>query len=579
MSNMPKTLEALLTATREDIGRAMSTLFRFGRFEAVEPILKHLLEQKGKEEMAQLLKDFDDGGHSLLHWASKRIDDSRFIQKVVDLVVELQITEVFNVASKDNVGMRPLHWACTEGSIPHVALLLKHGADMEAKDTSGCTPLLIAAQYGQVEVVAYLLKNGANIQAVDSSRDSALHWAAYKGSIQVCGLLSFYNTLSFETPDAYGQTPLHLASLRGHTSVVRYILLHLHNKSILFLKDKNDRTPLDLAIHKNRPTVKAVLEEAMAQLEDPRGHFLRKTLFMNVKEIFSIKTWKTWMGISGVDEIDEPSRFPFYFVLLNFAIHISIFLTVFIPVTNPGVGIMWDLTGWLFWNIFITMCAWYYFYKTVKTPPGYIDDSLPSIGKWRRMYEETLEAYADEEKAQKVETQLCHTCHVARPLRSKHCRVRKKCVLLFDHFCPFVDNTIGLYNYRFFFIFLVCMTLAVLSYVITFLIYLKRYTESHPMPWGFFFLGLEVCMTSMPIGGMLFYHTQLSMTNLSTNEHLNVQKYRYFFPLRNGQRKYKNPWFKGWMGNIMDRMNPSESSYTISEDYQSLLQGKGDNMV
>ena len=111
MSNMPKTLEALLTATREDIGRAMSTLFRFGRFEAVEPILKHLLEQKGKEEMAQLLKDFDDGGHSLLHWASKRIDDSRFIQKVVDLVVELQITEVFNVASKDNVGMRPLHWS------------------------------------------------------------------------------------------------------------------------------------------------------------------------------------------------------------------------------------------------------------------------------------------------------------------------------------------------------------------------------------------------------------------------------------------------------------------------------------
>lgn len=152
--------------------------------------------------------------------------------------------------------MTPLHWACTESSIPHVALLWKKGADVEARDASGCTPLLIAAQYGQVDVVAYLLKHGARIQAVDTSKDTALHWAAYKGSIQVCGLLAFYETLSFTTTDNYGQTPLHLAALRGHTSVVRYILVRLtkKEKEMLFLKDKNGRTPLDLAIHKVRAT-------------------------------------------------------------------------------------------------------------------------------------------------------------------------------------------------------------------------------------------------------------------------------------------------------------------------------------
>lgn len=152
--------------------------------------------------------------------------------------------------------MTPLHWACTEASIPHVACLLQKGqAELEAKDSSGCTPLLIAAQYGQVEVVAYLLQQGAQLQALDKSGDSALHWASYKGSIPVCGLLGYYgDALTFGMVDQYGQTPLHLAALRGHTSVVRYILRQLEvtrkTKDVLNLADKNGRTPLDLAIHK-----------------------------------------------------------------------------------------------------------------------------------------------------------------------------------------------------------------------------------------------------------------------------------------------------------------------------------------
>ena len=29
---------------------------------------------------------------------------------------------------------------------------------------------------------------------------------------------------------------------------------------------------------------------------------------------------------------------------------------------------------------------------------------------------------------------VCHTCHVQKPLRSKHCKVARKCVCKFDHF-------------------------------------------------------------------------------------------------------------------------------------------------
>lgn len=401
--NNATSLEELVKGSEEEISGALATLMRFGRFEAFPPILEKL-EENNRSIPDIVLKQFDQGGHTLFHWAAKRVDDIRFLQTLVELSTKYALApDVLNVASKDNVGMRPIHWACTEGSIPHAALLLKNGADPEARDNSGCTPLLIAAQYGQVEVVAYLLKKGANIQAVDSSRDTALHWAAYKGSIEVCGLLTHFNTLSFATQDAYGQTPLHLSALRGHTSVVRYILQHLDrtNKSerdVIFVADKNQRTPLDLAIHKNRPNVEIVLREAMANAEDPRGHFFRKTLWSNLKEILSPKSWKSWFGLTprGMDEMDSPTKFPFYFVIANLAVHFVMMVGVMAPFANAGKGLMWDKTGFLMLNFVTMFLTWYFYAKTVKTSPGYVDDSMPDIGKWRQLYEDTLESLADE---------------------------------------------------------------------------------------------------------------------------------------------------------------------------------------
>ena len=41
-----------------------------------------------------------------------------------------------------------------------------------------------------------------------------------------------------------------------------------------------------------------------------------------------------------------------------------------------------------------------------------------------------------------------------RPLRSKHCSVQKRCVSCFDHFCPYVNNTMGSRNYKYFILFM-----------------------------------------------------------------------------------------------------------------------------
>lgn len=40
-------------------------------------------------------------------------------------------------------------------------------------------------------------------------------------------------------------------------------------------------------------------------------------------------------------------------------------------------------------------------------------------------------------------SQLCPTCKIIRPVRSKHCPTCNRCVEQFDHHCPWVSNCVG----------------------------------------------------------------------------------------------------------------------------------------
>lgn len=496
--------------------------------------------------------------------------------------------------------MRALHWACTEGSIPHVAVLLRNGANIEATDKSGCTPLLISAQYGHVEVVAFLLQKGANGKAVDDSWDTAFHWAAYKGSIQVCGLLLFREELAWTATDRYGQTPLHLASLRGHTTVVRYLLqegTRQECKQLLFLKDKNGNTPLDLAINRKRPNVQAVLRQAMEEIEQQR-HVLPQVRSA-LRQLCSLHSWQVWFGIHAMnDQVDDAPKFPFYFMLLHVAVATLWYPFVFLPLGSTSKGVLWDLMGWNTFCLIILAALWFSIYKTYTTNPGTLDECHPKTAELRRVYEQTLESYSDEENFANQKTvrravfitheisdentlsyslrrlqPLCHTCHISKPLRSKHCRIARRCVLMFDHHCPFVGNTIGLDNYKWFYLILFFMALAVTCFLITLGIHLSRQPK---MQWGLLWGGLYIGLFLFPSAGMCIYHTQLMLLNLTTNEHQNMRRYHY---LNEGGR-YNNPFSRGYWNNIMDRFSPSEASYTLPEaamERFSLVQNPGGN--
>ena len=118
----------------------------------------------------------------------------------------------------------------------------------------------------------------------------------------------------------------------------------------------------------------------------------------------------------------------------------------------------------------------------------------------------------------------------------------------------------------------------------TMIMYLSRYRAEHSsLPWMTIAATVEICLCLFPAGGLAAYHIQLSTANLTTNEHINIKRYKYFWRSitvnnnnknnnsRNGSGStFHNPWNKGSWGNLMDRLFPSDACYMIPEELRPL---------
>lgn len=214
----------------------------------------------------------NEDGHSPLHAATE--SESKEAVKIVEILISHGAN--VNAKVKSDIvpdswidiseGRTPLHNAAMVNSLNEdlevvsnktvVALLLAHGANVNAQDAYGSTALSDALFSQSLDVIELLIKHGADVN-IKNNEDggSILHDAAYDGWLEAVQLFVSHGA-NVNSRDFDSETPLYKAALGRHMDVVSFLVNHgadIHAASKRnetpqnFLDEPNDTKPILLS--------------------------------------------------------------------------------------------------------------------------------------------------------------------------------------------------------------------------------------------------------------------------------------------------------------------------------------------
>lgn len=479
--------------------------------------------RKFVEEDGASLSEPDPNGYYAIQWAALN-NFSHIAQFIIEHGGDVNAT--------DNSGQSALHWAAVRGSILVADVLLQNGARLELADANGYRAVHVAAQFGQTAFLNHIIaKYNADFDAPDNDGRSPLHWAAYKGFADSVRLLLFRDA-SQGRQDKEGCTPLHWAALTGHLEACT-VLVHAGTKEELMVQDRAGFTPVQLASDK--------------------GHRQVVFLLSNTQRAHN----KRFKGIACAGKTMSIGYAPFLFCTVFFLMILfinSVLLAPSFPKVTAAVG----LWGWI--AVSVCIVGLIRFYRCSSKDPGYIKRSRES-GDHSKSEDPLLNLDVNSSSVWTGNwSQLCPTCKIIRPIRSKHCATCKRCVEQFDHHCPWISNCVGKKNKWDFFVFLCLGSLtsslggatAVLRIwsgvpaIPTSEIWMHYVVVHHP--GVVFFLVMDFLIFIGTTTLFIVQATQIAR-NMTTNEVANGSRYAY---LRGPDGRLRNPYNHGCWKNCAD---------------------------
>lgn len=163
----------------------------------------------------------------------------------------------------------------------------------------------------------------------------------------------------------------------------------------------------------------------------------------------------------------------------------------------------------------------------------------------------------------------CSSCKFYRPPRSSHCSVCDNCVQDFDHHCPWLGNCIGRRNYRFFYWYLVTLTLHMVYAFSCSLIYIIHLTnkEKFDLSNNDIVASIVICalifILLFFVCGLTIFHTYLISNGRTTYEQFS-SRYPINSPFDNG---CSGNWHRTFCLPIPPSLLPPEPYIQITNKY------------
>jgi palmitoyltransferase len=159
---------------------------------------------------------------------------------------------------------------------------------------------------------------------------------------------------------------------------------------------------------------------------------------------------------------------------------------------------------------------------------------------------------ADEDVMLFIEYKYCTICHVEQPLRCKHCKNCDHCVATHDHHCPWIGNCVGERNRFYFFWFLQCQFVQLLTGLIICaeVNYMRPEEvealnkENKVIMYMAFLICTAFTLFIMPLN---IFHIYLASVNLTSWEYLSWMRITY---LKIWPKKFGSPFSQGVKGNL-----------------------------
>ncbi|KAJ1982260.1 palmitoyltransferase akr1 [Dimargaris xerosporica] len=495
----------------------------------------------------------DAQGITALHWAA--INNRRnVVHWLLDQGAEIN-------AASGELNATPLHWACRQNCLQVAVDLIRRGADPLAGDSAGYNALHLAVQSGNPMLVIYLaIVAQVPLDAEDATGHTALMWAAFQGDGTLVQLMLRLGA-TVHGRDHTGFTALHWAVARGFRSSIEELIRHDADTTAV---DAKGKTPLDIARDVGVVSLYEAVQTKVRRDRQRYQHSLGRWPLVHIV-VYVVAFAMVYLFLKAL------ALFPWFVgvpmalaVLLgghvgivrgllrsvNFhAVHKSPYFTAVFQATMIYTILTWSwtvmpntphlpLTNSLF--LFFALATLYSFYRTVFMDPGFIPK--PADRTFTAYHVERLLAQG------RLDPQhFCITCLVAKPLRSKHCRLCDRCVAKFDHHCPWIFNCIGAHNHRLFLVYVASMAASIVLFtVLTFRYLAAQNAPYERIPGQPCYWGPGVC-GAFQLDGWSLYLALWDLVHLSwstfllcsqgylvataqtTNESFNSRRYAHFY--------------------------------------------------